>query len=157
MTRRRTQGSDSPCIDSEGISNGEFDGLSRHQWRSYRTRIFLERLKEVPGMTSISSNINQNKRDSWCGACKLIRTKISQIKSEMYRTRFRRFSIRSIRCRRKTLWNGAIRGTDRWETVWICTGGIGTISLFLAQKAKKVYGVEIVPSWRSRMPAERGH
>ena len=30
------------------------------------------------------------------------------------------------------------------ETVWDLYCGIGTISLFLAQKAKKVYGVEIV-------------
>ncbi len=31
------------------------------------------------------------------------------------------------------------------ETVWDLYCGIGTISLFLAQNAKKVYGVEIVP------------
>jgi 23S rRNA (uracil1939-C5)-methyltransferase len=31
------------------------------------------------------------------------------------------------------------------ETVWDLYCGIGTISLFLAQKAEKVYGVEIVP------------
>lgn len=31
------------------------------------------------------------------------------------------------------------------ETVWDAYCGIGSISLFLAQKAKKVYGVEIVP------------
>lgn len=31
------------------------------------------------------------------------------------------------------------------ETVWDAYCGIGTISLFLAQKAKKVYGVEVVP------------
>ena len=32
------------------------------------------------------------------------------------------------------------------ETVWDLYCGIGTISLFLAQKAKQVYGVEIVPA-----------
>ena len=32
------------------------------------------------------------------------------------------------------------------ETVWDLYCGIGTISLFLAKKAKKVYGVEIVPA-----------
>ena len=31
------------------------------------------------------------------------------------------------------------------ETVWDLYCGIGTISLFLAQNAKQVYGVEIVP------------
>ena len=35
---------------------------------------------------------------------------------------------------------------SREETVWDLYCGIGTISLFLAQKAKKVYGVEIVPA-----------
>ena len=36
-------------------------------------------------------------------------------------------------------------GLTGGETVWDVYCGIGTISLFLAQKAKKVYGVEIVP------------
>ncbi len=42
----------------------------------------------------------------------------------------------------KALEFAALTGT---ETVWDAYCGIGTISLFLAQKAKKVYGVEIVP------------
>ena len=37
-------------------------------------------------------------------------------------------------------------GLQGKETVWDLYCGIGTISLFLAQKAKKVYGVEIVPA-----------
>ena len=37
-------------------------------------------------------------------------------------------------------------GLNGDETVWDLYCGIGTISLFLAQKAKKVYGVEIVPN-----------
>ena len=36
-------------------------------------------------------------------------------------------------------------GLSGEETVWDLYCGIGTISLFLAKKAKKVYGVEIVP------------
>ena len=36
-------------------------------------------------------------------------------------------------------------GLTGQETVWDLYCGIGTISLFLAQKAKQVYGVEIVP------------
>lgn len=36
-------------------------------------------------------------------------------------------------------------GLSGGETVWDLYCGIGTISLFLAQKAKKVYGVEIIP------------
>ncbi|WP_321011065.1 23S rRNA (uracil(1939)-C(5))-methyltransferase RlmD, partial [Eisenbergiella sp.] len=40
---------------------------------------------------------------------------------------------------------GGLRQGAGEETVWDLYCGIGTISLFLAQKAKKVYGVEIVP------------
>src|SRR5699024_7089780 len=36
-------------------------------------------------------------------------------------------------------------GLTGQETVWDLYCGIGTISLFLAQKAKQVYGVEIIP------------
>ena len=36
-------------------------------------------------------------------------------------------------------------GLTGQESVWDLYCGIGTISLFLAQKAKQVYGVEIVP------------
>ena len=45
------------------------------------------------------------------------------------------------------LYNKALEYADLSgdETVWDMYCGIGTISLFLAQKAKKVYGVEIVP------------
>lgn len=39
----------------------------------------------------------------------------------------------------------AYAGLTGGEVVWDLYCGIGTISLFLAQKAKKVYGVEIVP------------
>ena len=42
----------------------------------------------------------------------------------------------------KALEYAALTGT---ETVWDVYCGIGTISLFLAQKAGHVYGVEIVP------------
>lgn len=46
------------------------------------------------------------------------------------------------------LYNTALEyaGLTGKETVWDLYCGIGTISLFLARKAKKVYGVEIVPA-----------
>ena len=37
-------------------------------------------------------------------------------------------------------------GLTGQETVWDMYCGIGTISLFLARSAKKVYGVEIIPA-----------
>ncbi len=47
----------------------------------------------------------------------------------------------------KVLYDTALEfaGLTGTETVWDLYCGIGTISLFLAQKAKMVYGVEIVP------------
>lgn len=47
----------------------------------------------------------------------------------------------------KVLYQNALElaGLTGEETVWDAYCGTGTISLFLAQKAKKVYGVEIVP------------
>lgn len=39
----------------------------------------------------------------------------------------------------------AFAGLTGNENVWDLYCGIGTISLFLSQKAKQVYGVEIVP------------
>ena len=47
----------------------------------------------------------------------------------------------------KVLYETALEYADLHgdETVWDLYCGIGTISLFLAQKAKQVYGVEIVP------------
>ncbi len=47
----------------------------------------------------------------------------------------------------KVLYEKALEYADLTgnETVWDLYCGIGTISLFLAQKAKQVYGVEIVP------------
>ena len=46
------------------------------------------------------------------------------------------------------LYNKALEyaGLTGEETVWDLYCGIGTISLFLAQRAKQVYGVEIVPA-----------
>ena len=46
------------------------------------------------------------------------------------------------------LYNTALEyaGLTGKEIVWDLYCGIGTISLFLAQKAKQVYGVEIVPA-----------
>ena len=45
------------------------------------------------------------------------------------------------------LYNKALEYADlhKEETVWDLYCGIGTISLFMAKKAKKVYGVEVVP------------
>ena len=66
-----------------------------------------------------------------------------------------RFPIRSLQClfirstrfRRKNYIGSRSKyaGLTGNETVWDLYCGIGTISLFLAKKAKRVFGVEIVP------------
>ena len=56
------------------------------------------------------------------------------------------FQVNSIQAEKlyaKALEYASLTGA---ETVWDLYCGTGTISLFLAQKAKKVYGVEIVPA-----------
>ena len=50
--------------------------------------------------------------------------------------------VQTVRLYGKALEYAGLTGV---ETVWDMYCGIGSISLFLAQKAKKVYGVEIVP------------
>ncbi len=50
--------------------------------------------------------------------------------------------IQALRLYEKTMEYASLSGE---ETVWDLYCGIGTISLFLAQRAKEVYGVEIIP------------
>ena len=45
----------------------------------------------------------------------------------------------------KFLYRAQVLGEEGNETVWDLYCGIGTISLLMATKARKVYGVEIVP------------
>ena len=66
----------------------------------------------------------------------------------MSNTRFHRLSFYQVNpVQTEVLYGTALEyaGLTGKETVWDVYCGIGTISLFLAQKAQKVYGVEIVP------------
>ena len=47
--------------------------------------------------------------------------------------------------RRETGLQGEEKGGRKQTVIWDLYCGIGTISLFLAQKGGKVYGVEVVP------------
>ncbi len=109
-----------------------------------------EKLGQMVGMTSISININREKTNVILGTeCitlwgrSYIEDYIGDIKYQISPLSF--FQVNPVQT--KKLYGLALEyaGLSGEETVWDLYCGIGTISLFLAQKAKKVYGVEIIP------------
>lgn len=135
----------------KGFSNGELMVcLVINGKELLHADIFVERLKEVPGMTSISYNINQEKTNVILGAELVnlygpgyITDKIGNVSYQISPLSF--YQVNPVQTEK--LYGTALEyaGLTGGETVWDLYCGIGTISLFLAQKAKKVYGVEIVP------------
>ena len=135
----------------KGFSNGELMVcLVINGKQLPHADIFVERLKEVPGMTSISYNINQEKTNVILGAELVnlygpgyITDKIGNVSYQISPLSF--YQVNPVQTEK--LYGTALEyaGLTGGETVWDLYCGIGTISLFLAQKAKKVYGVEIVP------------
>ena len=108
-----------------------------------------KQLLTIPGMTDISLNINKERNNVILG-----RT-ICQVYGPGYITdyignvayRISPLSFYQVNpVQTEVLYGTALdyAGLTGQETVWDLYCGIGTISLFLAQKAKQVYGVEIV-------------
>ena len=111
---------------------------------------FVDALKDIPGMTSISYNINMEKTNVIMGnevvnlyGPGYITDYIGNVKYQISPLSF--YQVNPVQTER--LYGTALEyaGLEGNETVWDLYCGIGTISLFLAQKAKQVYGVEIVP------------
>lgn len=109
----------------------------------------VEKLSEIPGMTSISLNINKKRNNVILGdkvktiwGKEYITDKIGDISYEISPLSF--FQVNPHQTWK--LYSKALEYADLHgeETVWDLYCGIGTISLFLAQKAKFVRGVEIV-------------
>lgn len=110
----------------------------------------MDSLKTIPGMTSISLNVNREKTNVILGSEIInlwgrpyIEDYIGEVKYQISPLSF--FQVNPVQTERlygKALEYAELTGE---ETVWDLYCGIGTISLFLAQKAKKVYGVEIIP------------
>ena len=107
-------------------------------------------LTKIPGMTSITINVNtkntnvimgQEMRSVW--GQDYITDYIGNVKYQISPLSF--FQVNPVQTRK--LYERALEyaEVESGETVWDLYCGIGTISLFLAQKAKQVYGVEIVP------------
>ncbi len=110
----------------------------------------VQELLEISGMTSISYNINEEKTNVILGNTVVelygpgyIRDEIGGISYQISPLSFYQVNPRQT----ERLYRTALEYADLTgnETVWDLYCGIGTISLFLAQRARKVYGVEIVP------------
>lgn len=114
-------------------------------------RELVQCLRKIPGMTSIILNVNEKNTNVIMGEELIllwgepyIVDTIGEIRYQISPLSFYQVNPVQTQC----LYGIALEyaGLTGQETVWDLYCGIGTISLFLAQKAKQVYGVEIVPA-----------
>ena len=109
-----------------------------------------ETLAAIPGMTSITLNSNLEKTNVIMGKELKVLWGTEYIEDLIGDVRFRISPLSFYQVnplQTKKLYEKVLEyaGLTGQETVWDLYCGIGTISLFLAQKARKVYGVELVP------------
>lgn len=110
----------------------------------------IECMRDIPGMTSIVINVNKEKTNRILGTkCRTIwgsdtvTDYIGDVKYRISPLSFFQVNPRQTeKLYKKALEYAELKGE---ETVWDLYCGIGTISLFLAQRAKRVMGVEIIP------------
>ena len=111
----------------------------------------VKSLCEIPGMTSITINVNKKHSNVILGeeirllwGQEYITDRIGDISYQISPLSFYQVNpMQTQKLYAKALEYADLHGED---TVWDLYCGIGTISLFLAQKAKFVRGVEIVPA-----------
>ena len=110
----------------------------------------VETLRELEGMTSITFSSNTKRTNVIMGDSYetiwgqgYITDYIGDVKYQISPLSF--YQVNPVQTDK--LYGLALEYADLKgnETVWDLYCGIGTISLFLAQKAKQVYGVEIIP------------
>ena len=110
----------------------------------------VDKLVKISGMTSITYSINRENTNVIMGkeirilwGQGYITDYIGNVKYQISPLSF--FQVNPAQTEK--LYGLALEyaGLQGNETVWDLYCGIGTISLFLAQKAKQVYGVEIIP------------
>jgi len=115
-----------------------------------KANLLWKKLSEIPGMVSLSININTEDTNVILGAeTKIlfgpgaITDRIGDIIFSISPASF--YQVNPVQM--KILYDTALSyaGLTGNEVVWDLYCGIGTISLFLARHAKRVYGVEIVP------------
>lgn len=116
-----------------------------------KVETLVDSLREIPGMTSITLNVNKKRNNVILGEeLKLlwgqmyITDKIGEISYQISPLSFYQVNPQQT----WKLYSKALEYADLHgeEKVWDLYCGIGTISLFLAQKAKFVRGVEIIPA-----------
>lgn len=109
-----------------------------------------DRLMKVKGITSISVSVNEQRNNVIMGnvvktlwGADYIEDCIGDVKFQISPLSF--YQVNPVQT--EVLYGKVMEfaGLDGKEIVWDLYCGIGTISLFLAQRAKKVYGIEIVP------------
>ena len=122
----------------------------------------IERLSVLPGMTSISYNVNTERTNVILGKHTECIWGMPYITDYIHLRNTGDFSVEDTAIayhispqsfyqvnpvQTEKLYSTALEyaGLTGEESVWDLYCGIGTISLFLSQKAKQVYGVEIVP------------
>ena len=112
--------------------------------------VLAERLSPIQGMTSITYSVNKEKTNVIMGkgiqtiwGQDYITDYIGDVKFHISPLSF--YQVNPLQTER--LYGTALEfaGLTGEETVWDLYCGIGTISLFLARRAGRVYGVEIVP------------
>lgn len=112
--------------------------------------VLIHSLCELEGMTSICVNVNRERTNVILGkkvnilwGKGYIVDYIGDVKYQISPLSFYQVNPKQT----EKLYGTAMEyaGLTGEETVWDLYCGIGTISLFLAQRAKQVYGVEIVP------------
>lgn len=121
-----------------------------------------ERLRQIPGMTSISYNVNVERTNVILGRSTHCIWGMPYITDYIHLRDTADFSVMDTAIayhispqsfyqvnpvQTEKLYSTALEyaGLTGKESVWDLYCGIGTISLFLSQRAKQVYGVEIVP------------
>lgn len=110
----------------------------------------VQELCTVENMTSISLSVNKEKTNVIMGKKIRLLYGRSQIEDQIGEITFKIsplsfYQVNPVQTERiysRALEYAMLTGE---ETVWDLYCGIGTISLFLAKKAKQVYGVEIIP------------
>ena len=154
--RDRDRASYNKANDSKASDNKPCDS------RYNATDTLCERLSKIDGMTSISYNINKENTNVILGKKTVCIWGRSYIEDTIHLLSYPDFTPQGTGItyqispqsfyqvnpkQTEKLYSTALEfaGLTGKESVWDLYCGIGTISLFLSQRAKKVYGVEIVP------------
>ena len=150
------------CIVINQRPAGEGKECGKAQWLPKQGKL-IQALSKIPGMTSISVNFNAENtnvilgrevRTIWGGPTiyDVIHVRDMQAEGYPFTGDSLNFKISPLSfyqvnpVQTEKLYSLALEyaGLTGKETVWDLYCGIGTISLFLARKARQVYGVEIV-------------